>query len=358
MSKAAIRFRHREDLRAGTPYRHTPIIQGRIKRNHNRVDAVKQRRFILSFMIAILAAPPLATAAGDSAGDTAIGTPPPAGSQKLAADRVAPASHSTLDVNFVRGDGEPAAIPAQAGTVNGEFIAVAEDPAKPGKADPESERKQTEAGEYPGWQTESRLTADQWVGNWLISRDGEAQHVWSLNADGTGRSYAFSERGGEMKFAYGYDIRWYFDPFTQMANIKTERRIVCRGGKVYPYFLTLKSYESDYAVKGKYAWQTTWTEASIGRNYLHKSLVVFVAPISSWHNPEKDAPCPEFPSMALEKDIDTVLDNWELEAQMAADPVDTTPVEGEPEFEGEKFGPAPDKPETATESADKKTTKQ
>ena len=204
-----------------------------------------------------------------------------------------------------------------------------------------SDADQSAEAEYEGWKVKSRLAADQWVGNWLISRDGEARHVWSLNADGTGRSYAFSRHGDEMQFAYGYDIRWYFDPFTQMANIKTERRIVCRSGRVYPYFLTLKSYESDYAVKGKYAWQTTWTEASIGRNYLHKSLVVFVAPLSGWHNPQKDAPCPEFPQMALEKDIDTALDTWEVEAQRAANLVDTTPVEGEPEFDGEEFGPAP-----------------
>ena len=201
--------------------------------------------------------------------------------------------------------------------------------------DPQQEEKH-----YPGWNTESRLEADQWVGNWLISRDGEAQHVWSLNKDGTGRSYAFSRSGEKMKFSYGYDIRWYFDPFTQMANIKTERRIVCRGGRLYPYFLTLKSYESDYAVKGKYAWQTTWTEASIGRNYLHKSLVVFVAPLSGWHNPEKDAPCPRFPRMDIEKDIDLALDRWEQEAHQVEELVDTTPVEGEPQFEGEEFGPA------------------
>lgn len=190
--------------------------------------------------------------------------------------------------------------------------------------------------EAEGWQAESRLEAKQWVGSWLISRDGEARHVWSLNADGSGRSYAFIERGGEMRFAYGYDIQWYFDPFTQMANIKTERRIVCRGGKLYPYFLTLKSYESDYAVRGKFAWQTTWTEASIGRNRLHKSLVVFVAPLSSWHNPVKDAPCPEFPSLGLEQDIDRALDRWQRDAQRSIT-VNTEPAADEPEFEGEEF---------------------
>ncbi len=214
----------------------------------------------------------------------------------------------------------------------------------PQSTPPDADKGTTDPAQYDGWDVQSRLEADQWVGSWLISRDGEAQHVWSLNADGTGRSYAFAKRGDDMHFAYGYDIRWYFDPYTQMANIKTERRIVCRGGRLYPYFLTLKSYESDYAVKGKYAWQTTWTEASIGRNYLHKSLVVFVAPLSGWHNPEKDAPCPEFPQMALEKDIDRALDTWEIEAQRAATVVDTTPAEGEPEFEGEEFGPAPQSP--------------
>ncbi|WP_323846050.1 hypothetical protein [Microbulbifer magnicolonia] len=190
--------------------------------------------------------------------------------------------------------------------------------------------------ETVGWEAESRFEADQWVGSWLISRDGEARHVWSLKGDGSGRSYAFLEQNGEMRFVYGYDIHWYFDPFTQMANIKTERRIVCRGGKVYPYFLTLKSYESDYAVRGKFAWQTTWTEASIGENRLHKSLVVFVAPLSAWHDPEKGAPCPDFPSLSLEKDIDLALDRWEREAQPSID-VDTAPAEGEPEFEGEEF---------------------
>ncbi|WGL15288.1 hypothetical protein PVT68_10955 [Microbulbifer bruguierae] len=194
--------------------------------------------------------------------------------------------------------------------------------------------------QYPGWHVKSRLGPDQWVGSWLISRDGEAQHVWSLNRDGTGRSYAFTQHGDKMQFAYGYDIRWYFDPFTQMANIKTERRIVCRGGRMYPYFLTLKSYESDYAVKGKYAWQTTWTEASIGRNYLHKSLVVFLAPLSAWHNPKKDEPCPQFPRMDIEKDIDTALDKWDAEAARDEQLVDTSPAEGEPEFVGEEFGPA------------------
>ncbi|WP_226663888.1 hypothetical protein [Microbulbifer aggregans] len=213
------------------------------------------------------------------------------------------------------------------------------------------------AEEFPEWTAESRLEAKQWVGNWLISRDGEAQHVWSLNANGTGRSYAFTKHGDEMRFAYGYDIRWYFDPYTQMANIKTERRIVCRGGRVYPYFLTLKSYESDYAVKGKYAWQTTWTEASIGRNYLHKSLVVFVAPLSGWHNPEKDAPCPDFPQMELERDLDTALDNWEAEALRNATLVDTTPVEGEPEFEGEEFGPPPDAKVSKPSSSSRATRK-
>ncbi|MEW5248608.1 hypothetical protein [Microbulbifer discodermiae] len=171
-----------------------------------------------------------------------------------------------------------------------------------------------EAGDE-NWRAESRFEAAQWVGSWLISRDGEARHVWSLNADGTGRSYAFVEHKGKMRFAYGYDIHWYYEPFTQMANIRTERRIVCRGGRVYPYFLTLKSYESDYAVRGKYAWQTTWTEASIGQNNLHKSLVVFVAPLSAWHNPDKDAPCPEFPSLPLERDIDTALQRWDKEAE-------------------------------------------
>lgn len=205
--------------------------------------------------------------------------------------------------------------------------------------------------QYRGWQAKSRLNADQWVGNWLISRDGEAQHVWSLSQDGSGRSYAFSEQDGEMKFSYGYDIRWYFDPFTQMANIKTERRIVCRGGKIYPYFLTLKSYESDYAVKGKYAWQTTWTEASIGTNTLHKSLVVFVAPLSGWHNPDKDAPCPVFPRMDIEKDIDLALDRWDMEAARQEALVDTTPAEGEPEFDGEDFGPAQGAPENKPSAA-------
>ncbi|MBN8429491.1 hypothetical protein JF535_01380 [Microbulbifer salipaludis] len=231
----------------------------------------------------------------------------------------------------------------------------AEESAQQG-ADAESSEKQVEEAQYPGWNTESRLQASQWVGNWLISRDGEAQHVWSLNKDGTGRSYAFSRHGDQMKFAYGYDIRWYFDPFTQMANIKTERRIVCRGGRLYPYFLTLKSYESDYAVRGKYAWQTTWTEASIGRNYLHKSLVVFVAPLSGWHNPEKDAPCPEFPRMDIEKDIDTALDRWETEA-VTAELVDTTPAEGEPEFEGETFGGEDTAPAVASPQKRKNTAK-
>ncbi|WP_237068078.1 hypothetical protein [Microbulbifer guangxiensis] len=207
-----------------------------------------------------------------------------------------------------------------------------------------SQVQESQARESPGWgwAVKSRLEAAQWVGDWLISRDGEARHVWSLRADGTGRSYAFLERDGEMRFAYGYDIQWYFDPFTQMANIKTERRLVCRSGRVYPYFLTLKSYESDYAVRGKFAWQTTWTEASIGENYLHKSLVVFVAPLSGWHNPGKDAPCPEFPSLALERDIDAALDRWDQEAQAAAGQaegleVDTTPAPDEPEFDGEAF---------------------
>ncbi|MCW8127851.1 hypothetical protein [Microbulbifer halophilus] len=198
-----------------------------------------------------------------------------------------------------------------------------------------------EGEEGEGWHADSRFEAEQWVGDWLISRDGEARHVWSLDADGTGRSYAFVERGDEMRFTYGYDIRWYFDPFTQMANIKTERRIVCRSGRLYPYFLTLKSYESDYAVKGKYAWQTTWTEASIGRNLLHKSLIVFVAPLSGWHNPGKDDPCPAFPPMELEKDIDGALDRWEMQAERNSIEVDTTPAEGEPEFEGETFTDAP-----------------
>lgn len=169
------------------------------------------------------------------------------------------------------------------------------------------------------WHSDSRLEAKQWVGAWLISRDGEARHIWSLKADGTGRSYAFMERSGEMRFVYGYDIRWYFDPFTRMANIKTERRIVCRGGKVYPYFLTLKSYESDYAVKGKFTWQTTWTEANTGRNRLHKSQVVFVAALSAWRDPPKDVPCPKFPSLDLERDIDLALDRWEREIQRTSD---------------------------------------
>lgn len=193
--------------------------------------------------------------------------------------------------------------------------------------------------EIEGWQAESRLEAGQWVGSWLISRDGEARHVWSLNADGSGRSYAFTERGDEMRFAYGYDIRWYFDPYTQMANIKTERRIVCRDGRLYPYFLTLKSYESDYAVKGKFAWQTTWTEASIGRNHLHKSLVVFVAPLSAWHNPAKDAPCPDFPSLDLEKDIDRALDRWQRDAQRNI-VADTEPAPDEPSIEDKSEGEA------------------
>lgn len=191
------------------------------------------------------------------------------------------------------------------------------------------EKTQTE-----GWQAESELEAGQWVGAWLISRDGEARHVWSLKPDGTGRSYAFLPSNGKMQFAFGYDIHWYFDPFTQMANIKTGRRIICRRGKIYPYFLTLKSYESDYAVRGKFAWQTTWTEVSIGRNRLHKSLVVFVAPLSAWHDPERDAPCPEFPSLGLEKDIDKALHSWEKDESPELE-VDTSPAPGEPEFDGE-----------------------
>lgn len=201
-------------------------------------------------------------------------------------------------------------------------------------APPPGERDGDEAAE--GWSAESRLDASQWVGAWLISRDGEARHVWSLKADGTGRSYAFLESDGEMRFAYGYDIHWYFDPFTQMANIKTERRIVCRGGKVYPYFLTLKSYESDYAVKGKFAWQTTWTEASIGQNQLHKSLVVFVAPLSAWHDPAKDAPCPKFPSLSLEKDIDLALERWEADAALAEGDSEAKEITETPEGGGDR----------------------
>jgi hypothetical protein len=204
----------------------------------------------------------------------------------------------------------------------------------------EAAGENNEDEESDGWEVISKLGVEQWVGSWLISRDGEAQHVWSLGADGRGRSYAFTEQDGKMRFAYGYDIRWYFDPYTQMANIKTERRIVCRKGRLYPYFLTLKSYESDYAVKGKFAWQTTWTEASIGENYLLKSLVVFVAPITGWHNPVKGAPCPEFPSLRVETDIDLLLDRWAEDAQQQQqqlEKIDTSPVEGEPEFEGEEF---------------------
>ncbi|WP_020413807.1 hypothetical protein ACJJIG_08040 [Microbulbifer sp. SSSA007] len=201
----------------------------------------------------------------------------------------------------------------------------------------EINKKEKEKTRVDGWHAQSRLNASQWVGAWLISRDGEARHVWSLKPDGTGRSYAFlPNKKGKMQFAFGYDIHWYFDPFTQMANIKTGRRIICRRGKIYPYFLTLKSYESDYAVRGKFAWQTTWTEVSIGRNRLHKSLVVFVAPLSAWHDPERDAPCPEFPSLDLEKDIDSALKSWEREESPDLE-VDTTPAQGEPEFEGEEL---------------------
>ncbi|GAB2891813.1 hypothetical protein GCM10027180_22410 [Microbulbifer echini] len=196
----------------------------------------------------------------------------------------------------------------------------------------EKEKKQR----VTGWHAQSRLDASQWVGAWLISRDGEARHVWSLKSDGTGRSYAFLPQNGKMQFAFGYDIHWYFDPFTQMANIKTGRRIICRRGKIYPYFLTLKSYESDYSVRGKYAWQTTWTEVSIGRNHLHKSLVVFVAPLSAWHDPERNAACPEFPHVRLEKAIDRVLQRWEQKDSPELE-VDTTPAPGEPEFEGEEL---------------------
>ncbi|MCX2830883.1 hypothetical protein [Microbulbifer thermotolerans] len=186
------------------------------------------------------------------------------------------------------------------------------------------------------WKTDSHLDAKQWVGAWLISRDGEARHVWSLKADGTGRSYAFLEHGGEMRFAYGYDIRWYFDPFTQMAHIKTERRIVCRGGKIYPYFLTLKSYESDYAVKDKFTWQTTWTEASIGKNRLHKSQVVFVAALSSWQDPTRGVSCPKFPSLKLERDIDLALDRWEREIQRGADQGAPGEQRSQPEGDADK----------------------
>ncbi|WP_444918688.1 hypothetical protein [Microbulbifer sp. JMSA003] len=186
-----------------------------------------------------------------------------------------------------------------------------------------------------GWHAKSRYDASQWVGAWLISRDGEARHVWSLKPDGTGRSYAFLRQNGEMQFVFGYDINWYFDPFTQMANIKTGRRIICKRGKIYPYFLTLKSYESDYAVRGKFAWQTTWTEVSIGRNRLHKSYVVFVAPLSAWHDPDRDSPCPKFPRVRLEKDIDAVLKSWEVEQDSSE--VDTTPAPNEPEFDGEEL---------------------
>ncbi|MFA0809618.1 hypothetical protein [Microbulbifer epialgicus] len=205
------------------------------------------------------------------------------------------------------------------------------------KQENKPEKKEHQEKSKPsGWQARSRLDANQWVGAWLISRDGEARHVWSLKSDGTGRSYAFLPRNGEMQFAFGYDINWYFDPFTQMANIKTGRRIICRRGKIYPYFLTLKSYESDYAVRGKFAWQTTWTEVSIGRNRLHKSLVVFVAPLSAWHDPERDTPCPEFPSLRIEKDIDMILQSWKKE-ESPDEQVDTTPAQGEPEFEGEEL---------------------
>lgn len=197
-----------------------------------------------------------------------------------------------------------------------------------------------ETQEPDGWHADSELSAAQWVGAWLISRDGEAQYVWSLGADGRGRAYTFTEQGGEMRFSYGYDIRWYFDPFTQMANIKTERRIVCRSGKLYPYFLTLKSFESDYAVRGKFSWQTTWTEANIGESYLPKSLVNFVAPLSGWHDAGGGAPCPEFPQLRLEKDIDLALDGWEHEAQRTEleEDVDLRPAADEPEFEGGEFG--------------------
>ncbi|WP_444929207.1 hypothetical protein ACJJIF_15355 [Microbulbifer sp. SSSA002] len=174
-----------------------------------------------------------------------------------------------------------------------------------------------------GWQAKSRYHAHQWVGAWLISRDGEARYVWSLKPDGSGRSYAFLRRDGTMQFVFGYDINWYFDPFTQMANIKTERRIVCRQGKLYPYFLTLKSYESDYAVRGKFAWQTTWTEVSIGQNRLHKSFIVFVAPLSAWHDPESGAACPSFPPVRLEQDIDAELRRWDAEQDSSA--VDVSP---------------------------------
>ncbi|WP_444903542.1 hypothetical protein ACJJH9_19645 [Microbulbifer sp. DLAB2-AF] len=206
------------------------------------------------------------------------------------------------------------------------------------KEEQKKKEKQSEQTQQrnAGWHAQSKLNASQWVGAWLISRDGEARHVWSLKPDGTGRSYAFLPHDGKMQFAFGYDIHWYFDPFTQMANIKTGRRIICRRGKIYPYFLTLKSYESDYSVRGKFAWQTTWTEVSIGRDRLHKSLIVFVAPLSAWHDPGKGAPCPEFPRVRLEKAIDRMLQRWEKKDSPDLE-VNTAPAPGEPELEGEEL---------------------
>ncbi|MCH9692624.1 MAG: hypothetical protein K0U59_11295 [Gammaproteobacteria bacterium] len=147
------------------------------------------------------------------------------------------------------------------------------------------------------WSAGSHLQASHWVGSWLISRDGETRYVWSLNADGSGRIYTFKNFMGKLKFDHAYDVYWYYEPFTQMANIKTERKIICRNDVVYPYFFTLKSYESDYWIKAKFFWVATWTETNTGKNYLSKTSVKFVEAISSWKDPQKGDKCPIFPNL-------------------------------------------------------------
>lgn len=174
----------------------------------------------------------------------------------------------------------------------------------------------------------SRFTISDWHGSWLIARDGSARHVWSLNEDGSGRVYAFTrEQGGQPAFSYGYDVSWYYDPYTGMANIKTGRRLVCRRGKVYPYFLTLKSYESDYKVESRNVWQTTWTEASIGDNTLHKSRIVFVGRLHDWINPQGGQPCPLLPDAELESALEIMVEELLLKEQQQGYPTEKQPEE-------------------------------
>lgn len=101
-----------------------------------------------------------------------------------------------------------------------------------------------------------------WQGSWQVRIAGE-EYVWSLSADGSGRTYAYDSGNG--KFAYGFEFYWDLQPGGDI-HVRTANRLACEGGHLQSFAAT--PVEIRYQVLGP----AQWRPRALGANHLVQFL--------------------------------------------------------------------------------------